>query len=251
VTEGARVALAGRSVGRGEALASKLGHDAIFVPTDVAREEQVKALLDSTMERFGRIDCLFNNAGSVGPGGGIEDLRWDAYQAAMDVLVGGVIAGMKHVAPIMKAQRSGSIISTGSVGGLRAGYGTKVYSMAKAAVIHLTRLVALELGEHGVRVNSISPGGTVTPIFGLAAGLPLDVAERRLDRTESALLPFQVMPRVGQPDDIAQAAVYLASDESKFVNGHDLVVDGGLICGNKASDQARRIETIFHELTRD
>ncbi len=251
VEHGAKVVLAGRSADRGEALADKLGARAIFVQTDVAQPKEVKALIDRAVDQFGTINCLFNNAGSPGPAGPIEDLPLDDYQSSMDVLVGSVVAGMKYAAPIMKAQGSGSIISTGSIAGLRTGYGPKVYSMAKAAVIHLTRVVAMELGEFGVRVNSISPGAIVTPIFAVAAGLSTDEAEARLEKTEKALLPTQVTPWVGQPDDIAQAAVYLASDESRFVNGHDLVVDGGMICGRKGSDQIAHAERLFADILAD
>lgn len=249
VSEGASVAIAGRSADLGEALATRLGPNAFFAQTDVAKEDQVKKLIDETATRFGKIDCLFNNAGSPGPAGMIQDLIWDEYRSAMDVLVGGVVAGMKHVAPIMKEQGSGSIINTGSIAGLRVGYGPQVYSMAKAAVIHITKVVALELGELGVRVNSISPGATVTPIFAISSSPSIADAKDKLDRIEEALLPLQVTPWVGQPDDIAMAAVYLASDESRFVNGHDLVVDGGKICGRPASEQAATWEemsaTIF------
>lgn len=194
VQNGAKVALAGRSTDRGMALAERLGDNAVFVQTDVAHEEQVKTLIDTAHGRFGRIDILFNNAGAPGPVGMIEDLPWNEFRQTMDVLVGGVVAGMKHVAPLMKTQGSGSIISTGSIAGLRVGYGPKVYSMAKAAVIHMTKIVALELGEYGVRVNSISPGATVTPIFGLACGLSLDEAEAQLGKAEEFLSQRQVTP---------------------------------------------------------
>ncbi len=231
VEQGARVVVAGRSAERGEALAARLGENALFVRTDVAKETEVKNMIEQAVDHFGRLDCLFNNAGAPGPGGPIESTPWDEYTACMDVLVGGVVMGMKHAAPVMKRQGSGSIITTTSVAGMRSGYGNHVYSLAKAAVIHLTSCVAMELGESDIRVNAIAPGGIITPIFGLAAGLSQAAAEGRLDRVEAWLEKSQPIQRAGVSDDIALAAVYLASDESTFVNGHNLVVDGGLIGG--------------------
>ncbi len=231
VEQGARVVLAGRSAERGEALAARLGENALFVRTDVAKETEVKNMIEQAVDHFGRLDCLFNNAGIGGPAGPIESTTWDEYTACMDVLVGGVVMGIKHAAPVMKRQGRGSIITTTSVAGMRAGYGDHVYSLAKAAVIHLTSCVAMELGESGIRVNAIAPGGIVTPIFGLGAGLSQSEAKEKLDRVEAWLEKSQPIQRAGVPDDIAITAVYLASDESAFVNGHNLVVDGGLIGG--------------------
>jgi NAD(P)-dependent dehydrogenase (short-subunit alcohol dehydrogenase family) len=154
----------------------------------------------------------------------------------MDVLLKGVLLGIKHAAPIMKKQRSGSIVNTASVAGLRAGFGPLVYSVAKAAVIHLTTCTAMELGEWGVRVNAICPGGIVTPIFAKALGLPDHKTDETLGIVSELLRGFQAIPRPGHPNDIASAALFLASDESAFVNGHALVVDGGLVGGRRYSE---------------
>jgi NAD(P)-dependent dehydrogenase (short-subunit alcohol dehydrogenase family) len=187
VEHGARVVVAGRSTERGGALAARLGENALFIPTDVAKETEVKNMIEQAVDHFGRLDCLFNNAGIGGPAGPIESTPWDEYTACMNVLVGGVVMGIKHAAPVMKRQGSGSIITTTSVAGMRSGYGDHVYSLAKAAVIHLTTCVAMELGGSGIRVNAIAPGGIVTPIFGLGAGLSQAAAEERLDRVEAWL----------------------------------------------------------------
>jgi len=165
----------------------------------------------------------------------------DFYQRAMDVLVTGVVHGIKYIAPVMKAQGTGSIINNGSVAGHQAGYSSIIYSMAKAAVIHLTRCVAMELGESGVRVNSISPGGITTGIFGKALGLPDDKAEQTTEIVKQALAVLQPIKRAGMPDDIAYAAVFLASDESSFINARDIVVDGGLLGGRQWSVQQEGI----------
>ena len=162
----------------------------------------------------------------------------------MSVLLGGVFLGMKHAAPVMCDQGSGSIINTGSVTGILAGYSSAVCSTAKSAVIHLTQVVAMELGESNVRVNCISPGGIATGIFGKAAGLPTDQAEKTAEMMKQALADIQPIRRAGVVDDIAQAAIFLASDESTFINGHNLVVDGGLTGGRLWSAQQEGLEAM-------
>ena len=236
--EGASVLIAARREKEGRAIAGALGDRVDFLKTDVSREADVKAMIDYALSRFGRLDCLFNNAGCPAPVGGIESIPLEGYEAAMAVLFGGVLLGMKHAAPVMKAQGSGSIINNGSVAGLRAGYSSSfIYSAAKAAVIHLTKCVAMELGESNVRVNCICPGGIATGIFGKALGLSTQKAEETAETMKQALGQWQPIRRSGLVDDIAMAAVFLASDESTFVNGHDLVVDGGLIGGRLWSVQ--------------
>ena len=235
VREGARVLAVGRRRALGEALVGRLGPAAQFFEADVAEEASVKAMVDRAMAVYGKIDCLFNNAGMGIPGGSITTLDMDVYDRLMRVNLRGVTLGMKHASVIMLDQVYGSIINTGSVAGLRTGYASQTYSAAKAAVIHLTRCVAAELGEKGIRVNSISPGAILTGIFGKVAGLPTEVADTHLHPLAARFAKTQPIPRAGLPDDIASAAVYLASDASSFVNGHDLVVDGGLIGGRPFS----------------
>jgi NAD(P)-dependent dehydrogenase (short-subunit alcohol dehydrogenase family) len=238
VAEGARVVIAGRRVSEGEALAAKLGDACIFRQTDVTVEEQMRALIALAVEKFGRIDCLFNNAGGPAQTGGIEGLEADRFDAAMATLVRSVMLGMKHAAPHMKRQGSGSIINNGSIAGRLAGYSTSlVYGAAKAAVIHLTKCVAMELGESGIRVNSISPGLIATGIFGKALGLSVAAAERTPGLTRDIYKNAQPIPRAGLPEDIAWAAVFLASEESGFINGHDLVIDGAITGGRNWTAQ--------------
>ena len=162
----------------------------------------------------------------------------DRFDAAMATLVRSVMLGMKHVAPQMRRQGSGSIINNGSIAGRLAGFSSSVvYGAAKAAVIHLTKCVAMELGESGVRVNSISPGAIATCIFGKALGLSVDAAEKTPTVMREVYKSAQPIPRAGLPEDIAHAAVFLASDESSFINGHDLVVDGAITGGRNWSQQ--------------
>ena len=169
--EGAKLVIAGRREAEGRAVAQSIGARCEFVRTDVTQEAQMKALIDFTMARHGRIDCLFNNAGGPAPVGGIEGIPVEGFDAAIAVLLRSVMLGMKHVAPIMMRQRAGSIINNGSIAGVRAGYSSSmIYSAAKAGVIHLSQCVAMQLGEHNVRVNTISPGGIATGIFGKAPG---------------------------------------------------------------------------------
>lgn len=238
VAEGAKIVIAGRRIAEGEALAKQLGPTCIFRQTDVTVEAQMQALIALAVDTFGKVDCLFNNAGGPAQTGGIEGLEVEPFDAAMATLVRSVMLGMKHAAPHMKKQGFGSIINNGSIAGRLAGFSSSmVYSAAKAAVIHLTKCVAMELGESNVRVNSISPGAIATGIFGKALGLSTDAAEKTPAVMREVYKTAQPIPRAGLPDDIAQAAVFLASDESSFINGHDLVVDGAMTGGRNWSQQ--------------
>jgi NAD(P)-dependent dehydrogenase (short-subunit alcohol dehydrogenase family) len=240
VAEGAAVVVADLQDERGRRVAAELGPRAAYVHADVSREADVQAAVAETERRFGRLDCIFNNAGYGGVGGRIAEVPVDGFDETMGVLVRGVFLGMKHAAPVMRRQGSGSIISTASIAGLRTGLGPHVYSAAKAAVIHLTRSVAMELGEHNVRVNCICPGGIATPIFGKGLGLSPERAEEIVPLMKGVLENLQPIKRAGLPDDIAQAALWLASDDSTFVNGHALVVDGGLVGGRSWSESQFR-----------
>ncbi len=236
--EGAKVVFCGRREDRGRQVAETVGRGVEFVCTDVTVEAEVESLIKGVAERHGRIDAMFNNAGGPAPTGSIADLDMAAYHAAMDVLVASVAQCMKHVAPIMKSQGSGSIINNGSVGGHQAGWSSSsIYAAAKAAVIHLTRCIGMELGESGVRVNSISPGAIATGIFGKALGLPEEEAEGTAEVMKQAFANMQPVKRAGLPEDIARTAVFLAGDDSTFINARDIVVDGGLIGGRQWSAQ--------------
>jgi len=248
VAEGAKVVIAGRRQDEGDALTKRLGRAASFARTDVSREPDVKALVEQTLARHGRIDCLFNNAGIPGKIGGIADLDIDHLDSLLAVHVRGVALGMKHAAPVMQRQGSGSIINTASIAGLWAGISGHIYSTVKAAVIHLTRSVAAELGEHGIRVNSISPGAIVTGIFGKGAGVADATADRATEGLTARFAKAQPVPRAGLPEDIAQAALFLASDASSFIAGQDIVVDGGLTTGQPWSRMLSLRQGIADEL---
>lgn len=230
--EGAKVVLAGRSADKGDALARELGGEAVFYQTDVMREADIASLVDKTMERFGRLDCLFNNAGA-GERSSVESVTEEQFAEVMQLLVGSVVFGMKHAARVMKPQGGGSIINNSSIAAHRINQGGYLYSGAKAAVSHLTRLAGVELGPHGIRVNAISPGAIATPIFwgGSARANTLSAEEnqQKMAKLQRNLAHATPTPRAGLAEDIANAAVFLASDEASFINAHDLVVDGGRI----------------------
>jgi NAD(P)-dependent dehydrogenase (short-subunit alcohol dehydrogenase family) len=240
VQEGAAVVIADIQDERGRRLAGELGDCAAYQPTDVSREADVQAAVAETVRRFGRLDCIFNNAGYGGVGGRVEAIDIGGFDATVGVLLRGVLLGMKYAAPVMKRQGGGAIISTASIAGLVAGYGPHVYSAAKAAVIQLTKTVAMELGEHNIRVNCICPGAIATPIFGKGLGMSAQEADAIVPQMKGILETIQPIKRSGLPDDIAHAALWLASDDATFVNGHALVVDGGLTGGRSWSESQFR-----------
>jgi NAD(P)-dependent dehydrogenase (short-subunit alcohol dehydrogenase family) len=228
--EGASVLLADIQDERGQRVAAELGDRARYLRCDVTSEADVAAVVDTAVREFGRLDCMFNNAGIVGAHGGIDEIPLEEYEFTMAVLLRSVFLGMKHAARVMKPRHSGVILNTTSIGGLRGGLGPHVYGAAKGAVVALTRNVAAELGAWSIRVNAIAPGKILTPMN--AAGVVGDP-----DAMDEAREAFRTRTplhgRIGEADDIAHAALWLASDDAGFVSGHVLVVDGGLTTGSK------------------
>ena len=231
VQEGARVVFCGRSVEAGEGVASTLGPAARFVRADVTREADIEATINHAVSSFGRLDILFNNAGGPVPGT-LENVTPDQFRYAMDLLLGSVVFGVKHAAPIMKAQGSGRIINNSSVNAILVASGDWLYGAAKAGVTQITRTAAIALGPYGITVNCISPGAVATPIFygGASAGRALDPAHQaaKLRKLTQNLGGATPVGRSGLPIDTAYAVLYLASDEAAYINGHDMVVDGGM-----------------------
>jgi NAD(P)-dependent dehydrogenase (short-subunit alcohol dehydrogenase family) len=235
VEEGAKVVFTGRRKAEGEALAKKLGANARFVQADATLEDDWKRVIRETAKVFGpRLDYIFNYAGGPAPTGSIASVPVEGFDAAMGLLVRSVMLGMKHAAPIMMRQRAGSIVNNGSIAGHQTGYSTSmIYGAAKAAVNHLTRCVGMELGEHNVRVNSVSPGAIATGILAKALGMDAAKAEAARATIDEFYAKGQPIKRAGQPDDIAQCVLWLASDRSTFVNATDIVVDGGMLGGRQ------------------
>ncbi len=229
--EGAKVVAADLQDHKGEAMERELGANFSYCRTNVAHEDEVKNLVDHTVKKFGRLDVLFNNAGYGGVGGELAEIDMAGFDETVGVLLKGVVLGYKYAVPHMKAQQSGSIISTASVAGLQAGYGPLIYSACKAAVHHFSRCAAMELAPHHVRSNAICPGGIATSIFGNGLGLGTQVADQFAEVMKQHLAKIQPTPRAGLPEDIANTALFLASDESSFVNGQTIAVDGALTAG--------------------
>jgi len=223
VEEGARVVVADLQEDAGAALASELGDAVRFVRTDVTEEADVAAAVDLAVAELGRLDVMFNNAGIVGVIGRIADTPTDGWDHTVAVLLRGVFLGTKHAARVMVPQGSGVIISTSSTAGILGGLGPHCYTACKHAVIGLTKSVASELASSGVRVNAISPGSTVTAMTSAV----ISGDHTATDKAEAQIAAGSALGIAGYPVDIANAALYLASDEARYVTGHTLVVDAG------------------------
>jgi len=243
--EGVRVVIADVQQERGEQLAEELGPSAAFCKTDVSQEAQVAGAVDLAMSRWGRLDVMFNNAGFGGVSGPIEDLDMDAYHQTMGVLFDGVVLGAKHAAKAMKPAGRGVILNTASVAGLQAGFGPVIYSAAKAAVAHFSRCLAVELAEFGIRVNAICPGVIVTNIFTSGLGLQGAAAESMLPKIDDALASWAPLKRSGLPEDIANAALWLSSEEGSYVTGQSITVDGGLTAGRSMNEFGERLAAAY------
>ncbi|MDP6406504.1 MAG: glucose 1-dehydrogenase [Alphaproteobacteria bacterium] len=247
--EGARVVLTGRSHARGRALAAEIGVQARFIAMEAGDEDQIKAAVDFTVAEFGRLDCLFNNAGAVTHESRIDKITRAEFDYEIGVLLGGVLFGIKHAVPVMKAQKSGSIINNASSAGHRAGHGPVLYSVAKAAVLHLTRVAALQLASHGIRVNSISPACIATPIFSIGTDLDYEQSVEALPIIERELAKIAPLQQAGKPKDIAATALFLASDDSRFITAQDIVVDGGLVAGYTTAESLEKFGGLHAALT--
>ena len=209
----------------GHAIAERLGPTARFVPADVTVADELAEVVDTAVREFGGLDILFNNAGVGGAEGSVIDCPEPVFDRIIDVDLKAVWRGIKLAAPHMIERGGGSIISTSSGAALMGIPGLAAYSAAKGGVVALTRAAAMELASKRVRVNCICPGGIVTPIIYQS---PLMGANMDPDTLRSVLAMAHPIPRAGEPEDIANAALWLASDEASFVTGQAIAVDGGL-----------------------
>jgi NAD(P)-dependent dehydrogenase (short-subunit alcohol dehydrogenase family) len=223
--DGARVIASGRREAEGKALEvelRRLGAEAAFIPADVRHEDDVRNLVDQAAARFGRIDAAVNTAGTEGRPGPVTEQTAESYAATFDTNVLGTLLSMKHELRVMQAQGHGSIINISSTYGHEGAAGASVYAASKHAVEGLTKSAALEAAGFGVRVNAVAPGPTDTGMLTRFTG----TAERK-----AAMRKGVPLGRLGEPMEIAQAAVFLASDHASFVTGQILAADGGKSAG--------------------
>lgn len=229
VEEGARVVIGDVQEDKAQGIAGALGDACVAVRTDVTSGEDVQALVRTAIDRFGKLDVMYNNAGggrrdATAQGGTILEMSEQAWHDTIELNLTSVWLGMKHALPYLIDNGGGSIISTASVSAFMGMVGQSAYGAAKGGVVQLTRVAAIEYAEHNVRVNCICPGGTLTPLL---YDFPGRVEQRSREEVEASLRNLQPIRRPGLPEDIAKAALWLASDDSSFVTGDYIIVDGG------------------------
>jgi NAD(P)-dependent dehydrogenase (short-subunit alcohol dehydrogenase family) len=237
VAGGARVTFAGRRQEPGEALARELGDAAVFQRTDVTVEADVEALFARAAER-GPIDGAVNCAGVPLPGTPVPETDVAEFTSYVGALAGGAVCFTKHAALHMLPAKQGSIVHLSSTSGHLGGWSGIAYSAGKAALLQIVRSAAVELGESGIRVNSVCPGPILTGMFAKAAGVDpseADVMEAPEEEFAELVSQWQAIPGVGYPDDVAGAVLWLLDDTARFVNGVDIPVDGGILAGRPAS----------------
>jgi NAD(P)-dependent dehydrogenase (short-subunit alcohol dehydrogenase family) len=218
VARGGSVVVADIQDAAGAAFCARLGR-AVYVHADVSREDDVAAAIDLAMQRFGRLDCMVNNAGLVGSVGSIDQIRAEHWRGTLAVLLDSVFYGMKHAARVMKPAASGTILSVASIAGVAGGLGPHAYTAAKHAVIGLTKSVGADLAAHGIRVNAVAPGATATQLVAERRG-SMAAATASVAETSPLKRPILAM-------DIAETLAFLASSASANISGQTIVVDGG------------------------
>jgi NAD(P)-dependent dehydrogenase (short-subunit alcohol dehydrogenase family) len=226
--EGAAVAITGRSTERGDQVVqdiTELGGQALFIPSDVRLADECRRAVEETLARFGRIDVLFNNAGVFHPKT-IPDCSEEEWDETIDTSLKGAFLMSKYVLPSMIAQGSGSIIHTSSGWGIQGGHKAAAYCAAKGGLVVMAKAMAIDHGPDGIRVNCVCPGDVQTPM------LPDDAAKRGMTwEAYAAEAADRPLGRIGSAEEIADAVLYLACDDSSFVSGTALVVDGGGVAG--------------------
>lgn len=243
VAEGARVLIADIKDAEGQALAAELGPAAAYQRCDVMRERDIEAVMARAVETFGGLDILFNNAGAGGSRETLVEMTGEAWDFTQNLLLRSVALGMRYAVPHMKARNGGAIVNTASIAGTQAGAGPIAYSVAKAGVIHLTKVAAAELARDRIRVNAICPGLILTEIFTPSDLVPPAMAQMIKAGMRQTAPDAQPLERAGEPLDIANAALFFASEESAFVTGVSMLVDGGMHVGpRQAWDPQMRAE---------
>lgn len=234
-SEGATVFAADIDEAGGAALASSSNGDVRFQRCDVTNVADIQALMDRAAAETGGIDIVFNNAAAVGSRAPIDEISPDEWDMTMNLILRSVAMGIRYAAPHMKGRAGASIINTASVAALGAGYSPMAYAVAKAGVLHLSKMAATNLAQYGIRVNAICPGFINTNIFTAGLGVPEARKEEAKGVIAVVSAAAQPVARGGQPDDIANMVAFLASDEAAFITGTEMVVDGGLTTGPRHS----------------
>jgi len=242
VEGGARVVFSDLLNEKGKVLEEEFGQNVAFYRADATSAPDTEALMDFAVQRFGRLDCVVNNAGTGGVRGPITEIPVEGFDQSIALLLRGPFLGIKYAVPHMKG---GTIINIASISGITAGYSPHVYTAAKFGIVGLTKSVALELAEQGIRVNAICPCKMATYIWArVYPDMPADLVERVPEITEPWLAEGVPLGRAGLPADIANAALWLASSESSFVTGQAIVVDGGLTSGRPWSQMLHAFDQL-------
>lgn len=232
VEAGARVVAGDLQDDKGAALEERFGADTVkYVHCNVMETDDLKALMQTAEDEFGGFDAIWNNAGSGGMPGGVEEYERAGFDTTMNLLLRSVFEGTHLAVPYLKARGGGSIINTSSISAVCAGYAPITYSVAKKGVAHFSKLAAAELAKYKIRVNSILPGFIATSIFGASLGFSVEQADQMAEHVSQQGGAMQPIGRVGEGADIARMARFLASDESGFITGADMLVDGGMTVG--------------------
>jgi NAD(P)-dependent dehydrogenase (short-subunit alcohol dehydrogenase family) len=243
VEEGAKVVFSDLLTEKSKILEAELDPNAAFYRADATSPSDTEALMKFAVDLFGRLDCVVNNAGAGGEGGPIAGTSVEGFDRSIALLLRGPFLGIKYAVPLL--QSGGTIINIASVASVVGGYGPHAYTAAKCGVVGLTKSVALELAERGIRVNAICPGGTATFIWApLFPEMTPDLIEQIPELVKSWVGEDKPLGRAGLPADIANAALWLASSESSWVTGQALVVDGGLTVGRGWSQSLHRIDQL-------
>lgn len=250
VAEGAQVVVADLQVEKGRALEQRFAGQVRFVRCNVAIEADIAAAVDAA-RNLGGLDVLFNNAGIGGARTGVFDTTPEGWDDTLAVLLRGPMLGIKHGAALMRERGGGSIICTASIAGIEAGWARLPYSVAKAGVIHLCKVAAAELGPLNIRINAICPGVVVTPIFDATLGKSRDVADQSTGRFMEAAAQMQPLAHAAVGEDIARAALYLASDDARFVTGTAQIVDGGASVGQRNAWDPNTITPLIRAMLSD
>ena len=232
--EGATVFAADLNLAGAEAVARE-GQNIVPVACDVCVPDQIRALMDRAAGTCGGIDVVFNGAGAGGAREAIDEIDADGWDRTMDLLLRSVAMGIRYAVPHMKQRPGASIVNTSSVAAVGPGYSPTAYAVAKAGVLHLTKCAATDLAQHGIRVNAVQPGFINTNIFTASMEMPAELVDTAKAMIAQMSSHAQPVSRGGQPDDIAQAVAFLASEAAGFVTGTSLIVDGGITIGPRHS----------------